>query len=172
MNKINLKVADITEENVCAVVNAANSSLMGGGGVDGAIHRRGGSLILEECKKIRKEEYPNGLPTGEAVYTTAGNMPSKYVIHTVGPIYRTCLDDCELLLANCYKNSLDLAVKLGCSSISFPAVSTGVYGFPKPHAAKISYDTVKEYLKDIDNMEVNFVFSNEQNKEVFEEAIK
>lgn len=172
MNKINLKVADITEENVCAVVNAANSSLMGGGGVDGAIHRRGGSLILEECKKIRKEEYPNGLPTGEAVYTTAGNMPSKYVIHTVGPIYRNCLDDCELLLANCYKNSLDLAVKLGCSSISFPAVSTGVYGFPKPHAAKISYDTVKGYLKDIDNMEVNFVFSNEQNKEVFEEAIK
>lgn len=172
MNKINLKVADITKEKVCAVVNAANSSLMGGGGVDGAIHSAGGNTIHEECKRIRQTDYHDGLPTGKAVYTSAGDMPSKYVIHTVGPIYKTCLDDCEILLSNCYKNSLELAVKLGCSSISFPAISTGVYGFPKPHAAKIAYSTVQAFLKNADNMEINFLFSNEKNKEIFEEAIK
>ena len=98
MDKIIIKTGDITKEKVCAIVNAANSSLMGGGGVDGAIHRAGGTQILEACRKIRKEQYPDGLPTGEAVATTAGNLPAKYVIHTVGPVYNQCGNNCTLLL--------------------------------------------------------------------------
>ena len=119
-----IKTADITQEKVCAIVNAANSSLMGGGGVDGAIHRAGGDAILQECRTIRSNQYPNGLPTGEAVATTAGYMDASYVIHTVGPIYSQCGTHCKTLLESCYINSLKTAVKLECKSISFPAIST------------------------------------------------
>ena len=133
--RIYAKVSDITQEEVCAIVNAANSSLLGGG-VDGAIHRAGGPAILEACRKIRAEELPEGLPTGEAVATTAGDMPSDYVIHTVGPIYGSCGGQCAQLLTACYKNSIEKAAELGCKTIAFPAISTGVYGYPKAEAAR------------------------------------
>ena len=171
-NNIIIKTGDITKENVCAIVNAANSSLMGGGGVDGAIHRAGGPAILEACRKIRKERYPSGLPTGEAVATTGGNLQSKYVIHTVGPVYHSCGDRCASLLASCYENSLKLAVKLGCKDIAFPAISTGIYGYPKLQAAEIAYKTVKSYLDDGEHdIKVYFIFHNDENKKTFEEAI-
>ena len=165
-----IKTGDITKERVCAVVNAANSSLMGGGGVDGAIHRAGGPAILEACKEVRRTKYPDGLPTGEAVATTAGNLPAKYVIHTVGPIWGRCDDECDELLANAYRNSLKTAVELGCDSIAFPAISTGVYGFPADRAAKIAYRTVQEFLKEHPNMDVTFIFHSDRSRKIFEEA--
>lgn len=167
---IEIKTGDITKEKSCAIVNAANSSLMGGGGVDGAIHRAGGPQILKECEEIRRTKYPDGLPTGEAVATTAGEMPSKYVIHTVGPIWGRCGDECDELLASAYRNSLEVALKLGCDSIVFPAISTGVYGFPADRAAKIAYGTVKEFLKEHPNMRVTFIFHSDESRRVFEEA--
>jgi O-acetyl-ADP-ribose deacetylase (regulator of RNase III) len=139
-------VADITKQAVTAIVNAANSSLMGGGGVDGAIHRVGGPQILAECQKIRKTTYPQGLPAGEAVLTTAGKLPAEYVIHTVGPVYgRNSGRDVELLAA-CYENSLALALKHSMSSIAFPAISTGVYGYPKHEAAAVSSFAISRFL--------------------------
>jgi len=171
-SNIIIKTGDITKEPVCAIVNAANSSLMGGGGVDGAIHRAGGSQILEECKKIRQERYPDGLPTGEAVATSAGRMPSKYVIHTVGPIYGQCADRCETLLRSSYRNSLELAAKLKCKDIAFPAISTGVYGYPKEKAAGIAYQTAVDFLKNHPDMRVYFLFHNDRDREIFENAIK
>ena len=144
-SNIIIKTGDITKENVCAIVNAANSSLMGEGGVDGAIHRAGGPEILEECHIIRKERYPDGLPTGEAVATTAGTMSADYVIHTVGPIYNQCGNNCKSLLASCYVNSLIVAGELGCKSIAFPAISTGIYGYPKDEAASIAYEAVERF---------------------------
>ena len=167
-----IKTGDITQEKACAVVNAANSSLMGGGGVDGAIHRAGGSRILEECRKIREEQYPDGLPTGEAVATTAGEMPAEYVIHTAGPIYHKCNDNCASLLASCYTNSLKLAVELGCKDIAFPAISTGIYGYPKEEAAHIAYEAVEHFLNGGNEIEVWFVFHDSYNQEIFEETIK
>jgi len=172
MDKIIIKTGDITKENVCAIVNAANSSLMGGGGVDGAIHRAGGAQILEDCRKIRKEKYLDGLPTGEAVATTAGNLSVKYVIHTVGPIYHQCGNNCALLLASCYINALKIAVKLGCRDIAFPAISTGIYGYPKAEAARIAYETVKDFLEERDDMEASFVFHNNEDKEIFLKTIQ
>ena len=172
MEKIIIKTDDITKENVCAIVNAANSSLMGGGGVDGAIHRAGGAQILDACRKIRKEQYPDGLPTGEAVVTTAGNLPAKYVIHTVGPIYHLCGEHCALLLASCYINALKTAVELECKEIAFPAISTGVYGYPKDKAASIAYETAKRFLKKRDDMKVSFVFHNDEDKEIFLRTIQ
>ena len=166
------KTGDITQEKACAVVNAANSSLMGGGGVDGAIHRAGGSRILEECRKIREEQYPDGLPTGKAVATTAGKMPAEYVIHTVGPIYHQCDDNCASLLASCYTNSLKLAVELGCREIAFPAISTGIYSYPKKEAAHIAYEAVEHFLYGGNEIEVRFVFHNSYTQEIFEETIK
>ena len=171
MKNINTKLADITQEDVCAVVNAANSSLLGGGGVDGAIHRAGGEQILSECKKLRASKYPEGLPTGEATATTAGNMKAKYVIHTVGPIYTSCENRCEELLRNCYINSLKIAKELKCHSISFPAISTGIYGYPKDEAAKIAYEAVKSFLDTYDTMEVNFVFSSQESYTTFIRSI-
>ena len=170
MQNIDIKVADITKENVCAVVNAANSFLLGGGGVDGAIHRAGGETILKECQEIRKLKYQDGLPVGNAVYTSAGNMPCKYVIHTVGPIYAHCGTECEKLLADCYRNSLKVAIELGCKDISFPAISTGIYGYPKVKAAKVAFETVKEFLKEYP-IKVNFVFSSKESMDIFKEAI-
>ena len=172
MDKITIKTGDITKENLCAIVNAANSSLMGGGGVDGAIHRAGGSQILEACRKIRKEQYPNGLPTGEAVATPAGDLPAQYVIHTVGPIYHQCGDKCALLLASCYTNALKVAVKLGCNNIAFPAISTGIYGYPKEKAAQIAYETIEDFLENRDDMKVNLVFHNNEDKEIFLKTIE
>lgn len=172
MKSIIIKTGDITKENVCAIVNAANSSLLGGGGVDGAIHRAGGSEILEACKKVRKEIYPDGLPTGEAVATNAGNLPAKYVIHTVGPIYHQCGESCAELLASCYKNALKVAVELGCKDIAFPAISTGIYGYPKEEAARIAYETVNGFLEDRHDMKVSFVLHNNKDKEIFINTIQ
>lgn len=171
MKNINIKIADITQEDVCAVVNAANSSLLGGGGVDGAIHRAGGEQILSECKKLRASTYPDGLATGDATATTAGRMRAKYVIHTVGPIYASCKNRCEELLRNCYINSLKIAYKLKCHSISFPAISTGIFGYPKDEAAKIAYEAVNSFLDTDDTMEVNFVFSSQKSYDAFIRSI-
>jgi O-acetyl-ADP-ribose deacetylase (regulator of RNase III) len=120
-----VKSGDLTDERVDAIVNAANSTLLGGGGVDGAIHRRGGSSILEECKKLRATKYPDGLPTGEAVITSGGDLPASYVIHTVGPIYGMHNGRDAELLAACYRNSIDLAVSNDLNTIAFPSISTG-----------------------------------------------
>lgn len=141
--KIELLRTDITTLPADAIVNAANNSLMGGGGVDGAIHRQGGAAILEECMKIVEKQ--GGCPTGEAVYTTAGNMPSQYVIHTVGPIWHGGQHGEPELLKNCYLNSLLLAESLGVKTIAFPNISTGVYGYPKDKAAELAVKTVRDF---------------------------
>ena len=167
-----IKTGDITKENVCAVVNAANSSLMGGGGVDGAIHKAGGAAILEACRKIRQEQYPDGLPTGEAVATTGGRLPAAYVIHTAGPVYRSCGDRCASLLAASYENSLRQAVELGCRDIAFPAISTGIYGYPKEAAARIAYESVKRFLDKGYDLKVHFIFHSQEDRERFEKAIR
>jgi len=139
-------VADITKQAVTAIVNAANSSLMGGGGVDGAIHRAGGPQILAECQRIRRTTHPQGLPVGEAVLTTAGLLPADYVIHTVGPVYgRNGGRDAELLAA-CYQNSLALALQHSMTSIAFPAISTGVFGYPKDEAAAVASKAIRRHL--------------------------
>ena len=133
---------DITEQRVDAVVNAANSSLLGGGGVDGAIHRRGGPDILAECRRLRADRYRDGLPTGEAVATTAGRLPARWVIHTVGPVWSK-REDRSTLLASCYRASLRVADELGAASIAFPAVSAGIYRWPLDDAARIAVETVR-----------------------------
>lgn len=140
--EITLVQGDITEQHVDAIVNAANSSLMGGGGVDGAIHRRGGSAILTECKQVRQDRYPEGLPTGEAIATTAGELPARWVIHTVGPVYAKS-EDRSAQLASCYSSSLRVADELGARTVAFPAVSAGVYGWPIDDAARIAVTTVR-----------------------------
>jgi O-acetyl-ADP-ribose deacetylase (regulator of RNase III) len=144
--RLEVVVGDITTMKTDAIVNAANSSLLGGGGVDGAIHRAAGPALLEECRKVRAEQYPQGLPAGGAVLTGAGRLPARFVIHTVGPIYSPGNPDCPRLLAACYANSLGLAGEAGCDSIAFPAVSTGVYGYPKAEAAAIVWAEVKKHL--------------------------
>ncbi len=156
---------DITKIEVDAIVNAANSSLMGGGGVDGAIHRAGGPAILEECKKIVARQ--GGCKTGEAVITTAGNLPADYVIHTVGPVWHGGAHAEKEKLANCYSNSLQLAEKNNCKSIAFPNISTGVYRFPKELAAKIAVETVQHFLNSSTRIEkVIFVCFDEENFEL------
>ncbi|MEM8488106.1 MAG: O-acetyl-ADP-ribose deacetylase [Bacteroidota bacterium] len=137
---------DITQVEVDAIVNAANSSLMGGGGVDGAIHRNGGPAILEECKQIRNELYPDGLPTGEAISTTAGNLPAKRVIHTVGPIWKGGEDNEANLLANAYRNSLMQARHESLRQVAFPSISTGAYGFPIESASKLALQTISAFV--------------------------
>jgi len=141
--RITLVQGDITEEEVDAVVNAANSSLLGGGGVDGAIHRRGGPEILAECRKLRASRYGKGLPTGQAVATTAGRLPARWVIHTVGPVYAKS-EDRSPLLASCYRESLKVAAELGAATVAFPAVSAGIYGWPVDDAACIAVGTVRD----------------------------
>ncbi len=136
---------DITEQHVDAIVNAANSSLLGGGGVDGAIHRRGGPAILEECRRLRATTLPDGLPTGEAVATTAGDLPAEWVIHTVGPVW-SAREDRSGLLQNAYRSSLRTARQLGAVSVAFPAISAGVYGWPMDDAARIAVSTVRAVL--------------------------
>ena len=143
-NKIELLKADITKIIADAIVNAANTSLLGGGGVDGAIHRAGGVAILNECRKIVNRQ--GGCKTGEAVITTAGNLPAKFVIHTVGPVWIGGKNHEAQKLEDCYRNSLQLAEDNDCKSIAFPGISTGVYGFPKNEAAKIAVSTVYKFL--------------------------
>lgn len=170
INKIELTKGDITKIKVDAIVNAANSSLLGGGGVDGAIHRAGGPSILEECKKIVAKQ--GGCKTGEAVITTAGNLPAKFVIHTVGPVWNGGKKNEEQLLSNCYKNSLQLAIDNHCKTIAFPNISTGVYGFPKDKAAKIAVSTVRDFLSQNDKIEkVIFVCFDEENELLIKELL-
>ncbi|MDB5235925.1 MAG: RNase inhibitor [Hymenobacter sp.] len=146
-NRIQLVQGDITRQQVSAVVNAANSGLLGGGGVDGAIHRAGGPAILSECRLIREgPDYRNGLPTGEAVITTGGRLPAQHVIHTVGPVWHGGRQGEPELLANCYRNSLRLAAEHLLDSVAFPGISTGVYGYPKPEAAAIAVREVRQWL--------------------------
>lgn len=165
VSKIEIILADITKIPVDAIVNAANSSLLGGGGVDGAIHRAGGPGILDECRKIVARQ--GGCKTGEAVITTAGKLPAKYVVHTVGPVWNGGNSKERELLANCYKHSLALAQEYSCKTISFPAISTGVYRFPKDEAAKIAMNTVKEYLLQHDHFEqVVFVCFDEETEQL------
>ncbi len=147
MERLEIISGDITRLQVDAIVNAANSSLMGGGGVDGAIHRVGGPAILAACKKIRETEYPDGLPTGEAVITEGGELPASHVIHTVGPIYGQDAKP-EENLASCYRRCLELARDNGLASIAFPGISTGVYGFPKQAAARIAVQTITGFFND------------------------
>lgn len=144
--KIVLVRGDITVQDTDAIVNTANSGLLGGGGVDGAIHRAGGTQIFEQCKQIRQTRLPDGLPAGESVITSGGKLKAKYVIHTVGPVWAGGRRGEETLLTNCYWNSLNLAVKNGMKSIAFPSISTGVYGYPIEKAAKVAYSAVKEFL--------------------------
>ena len=147
MNKIELIKGDITKLKVDAIVNAANSTLMGGGGVDGAIHRAGGPAILEECKKIVARQ--GGCKAGEAVITTGGDLPAKYVIHTVGPVWNGGKKNEAALLASCYKNSLKLAVENKIVSVGFPNISTGIYNYPKKEAAEIAVNTVEDIFPDL-----------------------
>ncbi|MEW1859033.1 O-acetyl-ADP-ribose deacetylase [Streptomyces sp. NBC_00669] len=155
---------DITEEPVDAVVNAANSSLLGGGGVDGAIHRKGGPEILSACRDLRASHYGRGLPTGQAVATTAGRLPAHWVIHTVGPVWRAGEDRSELL-ASCYRESLRVADELGAATVAFPAISTGVYGWPIDDGARIAVQTVRAASTSV--TEVRFVLFDDVAYEAF-----
>ncbi len=164
--KIQVVQGDITEETVDAIVNAAKSTLMGGGGVDGAIHRAGGPEIKRECEIIRNEKYPNCLPTGKAVITTGGRLKPK-VIHTVGPVYRSSQNPDDEL-ASCYKNSLKVAIENDCKIVAFPAISTGIYGFPKDRAAKVVSNTLKEALKQYINIKlVRLIFFSKSDARTF-----
>lgn len=165
--QISLLQGDITEQQVDAVVNAANSSLLGGGGVDGAIHRRGGPAILAECRELRDSRYPDGLPIGAAVATTAGDLPARWVIHTVGPVYSASEDRSDQL-ASCYRESLRIADELGAQTVAFPAVSAGVYGWPLEDAARIAVRAVR--LADTSVREARFVLFGAEILEVFENA--
>ena len=170
---VRLVKGDITEIETDAIVNAANRSLMGGGGVDGAIHRRGGPKILEECRKIRTTEWPQGLPTGRAVITGAGNLKIKHVIHTVGPVWRGGDYGEPELLAQAYQNSLRLAVAEGLKTVAFPSISTGAYGYPVEKACHIALNAVKEFLEKEDNLrEVVFVLFSESTLEVYADKAK
>ncbi|GHG87742.1 O-acetyl-ADP-ribose deacetylase [Streptomyces lanatus] len=164
MTTIRLVQGDITRESADAIVNAANSSLLGGGGVDGAIHRRGGPAILAACRDLRASRYGKGLPTGQAVATTAGNLDARWVIHTVGPVYSRSEDRSELL-ASCYRESLRVADELGARTVAFPAISTGVYRWPMEDAARIALETVRETSTGVE--EVRFVLFDEPAYEVF-----
>lgn len=164
MTAIELVQGDITRQSVDAIVNAANSSLLGGGGVDGAIHRRGGPAILDECRGLRAAQYGKGLPTGQAVATTAGELDARWVIHTVGPVYSPSEDRSDLL-ASCYRESLRVADELGARTIAFPAISTGIYGWPIDDGARIAVETVRAAHASIE--EARFVLFDERAYEAF-----
>ncbi|MCC3763126.1 O-acetyl-ADP-ribose deacetylase [Glycomyces sp. TRM65418] len=165
---ISIHQGDITRVHVDAIVNAANSSLMGGGGVDGAIHRAGGPEILEACRRLRDTRYGRGLPTGQAAATTAGRLPARWVVHTVGPVY-SATEDRSALLASCYRESLRVADDLGAASIAFPAVSAGVYGWPVDSAAEIAVAAVRETATTVDD--IRFVLFTDEVYAAFERAI-
>ena len=170
--KLEILQADITKLKIDAIVNAANTSLLGGGGVDGAIHKAGGKQILEECIAIRNRQ--GGCNVGEAVYTTAGNLPCKYVIHTVGLVWNGDKEEKKLLLANCYKNALIIAEQLGVKSIAFPNISTGIYHYPKDKAAIVAVETVRNYVSNTNTAieQVVFVCFDEENYKIYEEILK
>jgi O-acetyl-ADP-ribose deacetylase len=162
---------DITDVDADAIVNAANSTLLGGGGVDGAIHRKGGPKILEECKRIRETEWPDGLPTGKAVITSGGNLKAKHVIHTVGPVWFEGFHVEAELLKQAYRNALKLAVSKGLKTIAFPSISTGAYGYPIEEASRIAVGTVKAFLDSEDRLErVIFVLFSDKDLEVYLKA--
>jgi len=166
-DRVVVKVGDITREDVDAIVNAANASLLGGGGVDGAIHRAGGPEILAACRRIRESEYVHGLPTGKAVITTAGRLPARHVIHTVGPIYGQHAGAEARLLGECYENSIALAASHGLESIAFPAISTGVYGYPKEEAARVALAAIERALAAHPSIkEVRLVFFSEEDARI------
>lgn len=167
-NRVVIKTGDITREDVEAIVNAANSTLLGGGGVDGAIHRVGGEKIYQECYQIRKTTHPKGLPTGQAVITSGGNLKASFVIHTVGPIYGRDKENEARLLADCYRNSLKLAVENNIKTIAFPSISTGAYSYPRHEAAKISSQAIKDFLEnDKQIKEIRLVFFLESDAKTF-----
>jgi O-acetyl-ADP-ribose deacetylase len=166
--RILLLEGDITEQEVDAVVNAANSSLMGGGGVDGAIHRKGGPTILEECKQLRATDWPDGLPTGRAAATTGGNLPARWVIHTVGPVYAKSEDRSELL-ASCHTESLRVADELGARTVAFPAISTGIYGYPLEEAAPVAIGAARDADTEVE--EVRFVLFGRDAYGAFDRAL-
>ncbi len=166
--KLILVRGDITTQETEAIVNAANSSLLGGGGVDGAIHRAGGPQILEECKKIRAKQ--GGCPTGKAVISTGGLLKAKYVVHTVGPIWGGGNQDEEKLLINAYQSSLALAKEKGIRSLSFPSISTGAYGYPIQAAARVALSTVRDFLTQHDFEEVRFVLFSDGDLKAYEAA--
>ncbi len=162
---------DITDIETDAIVNAANSSLLGGGGVDGAIHRKGGPKILEETKRIRATEWPDGLPTGKAVITSGGNLKARYIIHTVGPVWLGGFHVEGELLKQAYRNSLKLAVAKGLKTIAFPSISTGTYGYPMEEASRIAIGAVKDFLKKEDKIDkVVFVLFSEANFRIYKET--
>ena len=169
MPRLDLVRGDLTEQDVDAVVNAANGSLLGGGGVDGAVHRRGGPEILEACREIRRSSFLDGLPTGLAVATTAGRLPARWVIHTVGPVYRRDHDPAGLL-ASCHVESLRVADQLGARSVAFPAVSTGVYGYPLEEAAAVAIAAVRGADTRVEL--VRFVLFDERALSAFERALE
>ncbi|MGW7407840.1 O-acetyl-ADP-ribose deacetylase [Streptomyces sp. NPDC054833] len=164
MTTITLARGDITRQTADAIVNAANSSLLGGGGVDGAIHRRGGPAILAECRALRASRYGKGLPTGQAVATTAGELDARWVIHTVGPVWSSSEDRSELL-ASCYRESLRVADELGARTVAFPAISTGVYRWPMDDAARIAVEAVRGTSTVVE--EARFVLFDDRAYEVF-----
>lgn len=166
--RVRVVVGDITRESVEALVNAANSSLLGGAGVDGAIHRAGGASILAECQELRRTLWPDGLPTGEAVITTGGLLAAPHVIHTVGPIWGRHDGREAELLARCYTNSLRLASEHGLASIAFPAISTGAYAYPRAEAAAVASRAIAAFLSRADSIrEVRLVFFSEPDAAVF-----
>jgi O-acetyl-ADP-ribose deacetylase (regulator of RNase III) len=166
--RIELVEGDITRQSVDAIVNAANSSLMGGGGVDGAIHRAGGPAILAACRELRRTTYPDGLPTGEAVATTAGDLPARWVIHTVGPVYAKHQDRSSLL-ASCHTASLRVADEVGAHTVAFPAISTGVYGYPLGEAAPVAISAVLGAATEVEL--ARFVLFGRDALEAFERAL-
>jgi len=169
--KVKLLLGDITEQGTDAIVNAANSSLMGGGGVDGAIHKKGGAKILEECMLIG-QMLPDGLPTGDVVATTGGRLRAKYVIHTVGPVWRGGNDREQELLARAYKNCLALALKMEIKTISFPSISTGAYGYPVEKASRVALRAVVDFLGENTGIEeVRFVLHSEHDLRIYVEAL-
>ena len=168
MTRILLEQGDITRQQVDAIVNAANSSLMGGGGVDGAIHRRGGRAIIEECRRLRATSLPRGLPPGHAVATTAGELDARWVIHTVGPVYSKN-EDRSNILASCHTESLRVAEELGARTVAFPAISTGVYGYPLDDAAIVAVRAVRDGRARVD--EIRFVLFDELAFAAFERAL-
>jgi O-acetyl-ADP-ribose deacetylase (regulator of RNase III) len=171
--RIQLIRGDITEVDVDAIVNAANSTLLGGRGVDGAIHRKGGPKILEECKLIRATQWPDGLPTGKAVLTSGGNLKAKYVIHTVGPVWLGGFHVESELLKQAYRNSLKLAVQNGIKTIAFPSISTGAYGYPIEEASRVAVGSVKKFLEKEDKIKkVTFVLFSDLDFAVYLRALK
>lgn len=166
--RVVVTVGDLTDQTTDAIVNAANSTLLGGGGVDGAIHFKGGRAIYEECYKLRQTVYPQGLPTGKAVITTGGNLKARKVIHTVGPVYGMNQGKDAELLADCYKNCLALAVENALETISFPSISTGAFHFPKHEAAAVSSTAIKAFLETDKKIgEVRLVFYSESDAKMF-----